>query len=317
MDIYQGEQATAMTRMPKLEKNNYHGWHVKFSAILGTKGCGRAILPSFEASLPTQCDFSTSDFVDESNPTADKKKKLKAVTQNNVAVSLLYSCISDDLAVEAQGSCGSTDWPLGKAYEVMKFVKSKHIETDAFTPVELKQAVNNISMLKFEDPETLKTQVAKVKTMYTSVVKIADDDNLVAQVLAAAPGFYSSVLITEQSIIESKGENLTPEKLIKAMRKQFRISNNKNKVQKDAKDKAALSNVHGGGDKYNNKKKKKWKRNNKKVRFQGHCDECGMIGHKKEDCWELEKNASKRPQGWKSRKRRDKTAAVSAELEQI
>ena len=282
-----------MTRMPKLEKNNYHGWHVKFSAILGTKGCGRAILPSFEASLPTQCDYSTSDFVDESNPTADEKKKLKAVTQNNAAVSLLYSCISDDLAVEAQGSCGSTDWPLGKAYEVMKFVKSKHIETDAFTPVELKQAVNNISMSKFEDPETLETQVAKVKTMYTSVGKTADDDDLVAQVLSAAPGFYSSVLTTEQSIIESKGENITPEKLIKAMQKQFRISNNKNKVQKDAKDEAALSNVHGGGDKYNNKKKKKWKRNNKKVRFQGHCDECGMFGHKKEDCWELEQKISK------------------------
>ena len=182
----------------------------------------------------------------------------------------------------------------------MKFVKSKHIETDAFTPVELKQAVNNILMSKFEDPETLKTQVAKVKTMYTSVGKIADDDDLVAQVLAAAPGFYSSVLTTEQSIIESKGENLTPEKLIKAMRRQYQIANSKTQTNKndetelesnndkEVKEEAALVMANGGED-------------HRRKYFKGHCKECGLYGHKDKDCWEHEENAHRRPRWWKSR----------------
>ena len=32
------------------------------------------------------------------------------------------------------------------------------------------------------------------------------------------------------------------------------------------------------------------------------CNDCGCTGHKAEDCWERESNASKRPANWKSRK---------------
>lgn len=34
--------------------------------------------------------------------------------------------------------------------------------------------------------------------------------------------------------------------------------------------------------------------------FRGKCNLCGRQGHKKENCWELEENASKRPKNWKS-----------------
>ena len=37
----------------------------------------------------------------------------------------------------------------------------------------------------------------------------------------------------------------------------------------------------------------------KTYRFKGTCNNCGRRGHKKADCWLLESNAHKRPQGWK------------------
>ena len=39
------------------------------------------------------------------------------------------------------------------------------------------------------------------------------------------------------------------------------------------------------------------------------CEECGGQGHTKEACWELEKNAHKRPKGWKSRKKNGEEAS--------
>ena len=43
-------------------------------------------------------------------------------------------------------------------------------------------------------------------------------------------------------------------------------------------------------------KNKKFK---KVYKFKGTCNNCGRRGHKKADCWLLESNAHKRPQGWK------------------
>ena len=138
--------------------------------------------------------------------------------------------------------------------------------------------------------------------MYASVGKTADDEDLIAQILAAAPGNCASVLTTEQSIIESKGKKLTPEKLIKAMQKQFRIANKKGKRDEtesddydknEAKSEAALLNVKDGQRKFN-----------------GHCNECGQYGHKRVDCWELEKNKHLRPKWWKSKKNEDEVSGV-------
>ena len=55
--------------------------------------------------------------------------------------------------------------------------------------------------------------------------KLTNEDMFVAQVLSVAPKVYASVLTTEQSIIKSKGEAVTLEKLVKAMCCQFRIEN--------------------------------------------------------------------------------------------
>ena len=303
MDIYQGS-----VQVPKLKDNQYPGWRIQFQATCGVKGVGAALLPSFDGNLPDNSEYGPSDFADEANPTADEKKKYKAVVKNNLATSLIYSSISPDLAVEASGKCGTTEYPLGKAHELMSFIKNKNVEDDSLTPVELKLAVNQISMSRNEDPETLETQIANVKQKYTSVGKVADEDDLVAQVLSVAPVIYSSVLTTEQSIIKSKGEAVTSEKLVKAMRLQYRIANNlkqggnngqsEDEDEKGDKSEAALTNANGGD-------------RHRRNYFNGTCKECGLPGHKKWDCWELKKNAHKRPHWWKSRKTNDEEVAVT------
>ena len=252
-DIYHGS-----VQIPKLKKGEYHGWKIQFDAGCGVKGVGRALMSSFDANLPGDSDYGPSDFVDAANPTADEKKKYRAVTKNNLAVSLIYSSISPELAVEAKGKCGTADWPLGKAHELMKFIEDKNVVNDSLTPAELKLAINEITMNGNDDPETLDTQVAHVKLMHASVGKTVDEDILVAQLLSVAPKDYASVLATEQSIIESKGEDVTAEKLAKAMRRQYRIANPKTQANKndetelesdndkEVKEEAALVTANGG-----------------------------------------------------------------------
>ena len=85
-----------------------------------------------------------------------------------------------------------------------------------------------------------------------------------------------------------------------------RLVKEEKKDQKEAKDEAALSNVNGGGDKYNNKKIEK----DGQRKFNGHCNECGQYGHKRADCWEQEKNKHLRPKWWKSKKNEDEVSGV-------
>ena len=40
---------------------------------------------------------------------------------------------------------------------------------------------------------------------------------------------------------------------------------------------------------------------NKKTKFKGKCNLCGMKGHKEADCFEKDENASKRPKNWTSK----------------
>ena len=42
--------------------------------------------------------------------------------------------------------------------------------------------------------------------------------------------------------------------------------------------------------------------------FKGRCRNCGKIGHKGADCWDLEENASKRPTNWNQRSHRESTS---------
>ena len=94
------------------------------------------------------------------------------------------------------------------------------------------------------------------------------------------------------------------------MRKQFCIANKKGKSDEtesddddknEAKSEAALTNANGG-------------KSHRRKLFKGKCFECGLSGHQKKDCWELEENAHKRPQWWKSRKTKQQTEMAGTEL---
>ena len=121
-DIYQGS-----VQVPQLKDKEYPGWLIQFQAACGVKGVGAALTPSFDGNLPANSEYGPSDFADESAPTADEKKKYKAVLKNNLATSLIYSSIPPDLAVEASGKCGTAEYPLGKAHELMTFIKNKNV----------------------------------------------------------------------------------------------------------------------------------------------------------------------------------------------
>ena len=47
-------------------------------------------------------------------------------------------------------------------------------------------------------------------------------------------------------------------------------------------------------------------------KFKGKCFICGKYGHKKEACFELEKNADKRPKGWKSSRKDSENESETA-----
>ena len=100
---------------------------------------------------------------------------------------------------------------------------------------------------------------------------------------------------------------LEPEELITMLRKCERME--KATTRKSTLNKQAVSDDKSRNNtsrRGNNRRNRKGNGPNKKQKTSAGdrkaCSVCGQKGHHEDDCWEHEKNASKRPDGWKSRR---------------
>jgi hypothetical protein len=108
----------------------------------------------------------------------------------------------------------TTDWPNGLAWMVMKQIHTKYFPKDLVPKIEIRRALNGVSMKKEDDPALLFEQISAIENKFNTVNYQIPKEDRIATVLEKDPREYGTVLTVEQ---RSKGNNLTLEDLCDAM----------------------------------------------------------------------------------------------------
>ena len=205
-------------------------------------------------------------------------------------------------------------WPGGLAHKVVVKLKENYQPNDRVSRVELRQRLNRVEMSKTDDPSELFEQISSIKNAFqTNNTQTVDEEDLLATVLEKAPEEYASILATEK---RSKGANLTLENLEAAMDTEYRIRYGVKGIEREKKRRGELPLSAFNSKCYNCQEEGHLARDCPKStkdqrfggkgqgKFKGTCNNYGKHGHKNTDCWQLEENKNKRPQGYKGKSKK-------------
>ena len=293
---------SSVIRIPKFngKRENFAVWSSQFVAVCTVKGISEALLESFENELPT----SESETLNPSDE--GEKKKLEAKVKNNLAMSYLVIA-SDSAQLQSKiDATKSSQWPSGLAYKFMKSLKKKYKPSDAIAEAEVSVKLNKLKLDEGDDPDELADRIATIESQYGVVI---EEKQKVIAIVSAGGKFYADVILTENKAARKAGTSVDPDDLIEAMSEKWRVSGGVSlceEIGKTNEQETVLGSVQTKGE------------------FKGDCYKCGKFGHRAAECkmmsgpngnkcdlcdktghwesmcWEDEKNAHKRPKGWKS-----------------
>jgi hypothetical protein len=269
--------------------------------------------------------LNEAEVLDESDIT--HKKEIAAKRRNAVAMA------NFSMAFTSEGTMGlilkamTAERPSRLAALVIKGLFKKYQPQDTVTRVELsassnfffdlRQMLNKIEMKNNANPAVLFEQIASVENRYhTRTSKIPQED-LIALVLDKSTMDNKTVLTAEQ---RAKGTSLKLDDLEEVMNQHWwQISGGTETDSKGSE--VGLTGMDGkeiicfkcGGK--NHTKASNFPENGKggAKKDKRKCYRCDKIGHISPNCWEDDKNASKRPANWKSASETSETAASAME----
>ena len=289
------------------KKSTFGVWWPRFRAYCTVRKIGRALYQTFK--LPVD---PKSEPADE----AKKKEFQKILQDNNECVAGLTLAFTTPQLMELVVQSETDDYPEGITKDIVQKLFRKYRPTDTISSVEAESALIALKFKESAHPDHFFTKLSVLKSTYAGSKKFTEEA-LIPLILAKAPSKYSSALTSER---RAKGSSLTLDDIQDTMVEQYRMENNSTSEsgggKSEGKEKGEV--ILAGADdetrtcfichkkghiaKHCPLKKQgggKGKGRGKKVRFNGICNHCGKRGHKRENCWLLEENASQRPSGWK------------------
>jgi hypothetical protein len=224
-----------------------------------------------------------------------------------LAIASLTMAFQTDGLINLMLKAESADWPSGRAHLVVDALFMKYRPVDTISRVEMRTRLNNVSMKNNQDPKVMFDQLASIENAYNTASRQIDQDDLIAVVLEKAPKEYKSILTAEQRV---KGAKITLLDVESAINDLFRTLQPLTVPNTDEKEIALVAAFQGKchyckrpGHKASECRKKKTEQKGGKL-----CKHCNQKGHPENMCWELPQNASRRPNGWKSKKNNGSTS---------
>ena len=249
----------------------------------------------------------------------DKKThaaQFKAVHMNNMAVTVLTTALEGKAMVAILLASRTSEWPQGLAYKIWKRLHQLYAPRDKTAEVEYMSALMRVEMKEGDDPSDLFGQLQAIKSRFGT---IATDSALMAKAIEVATPMYKTVIATD---MKTTGYDYFD--LQATMDDFYRLCGGKQGSK--TKGELALVEAEIAGNCWNCGEQGHKKVNcpklaqggnrtnkHKKGKFKGKCNKCGKVGHKEQDCWLDEKNASKRPSGWKRPGGEHAAAAVDSD----
>jgi hypothetical protein len=186
------------------------------------------------------------------------------------------------------------------------------------TVSELKKRLNDVALKGNQDPSDMFEELDAIEHAYLETKATLGSQDLIGAVFAAAPEKYHSVLTITA---ELKGANMDIDHLESAMYKLWRQGGGKPRGNEDNNEivlsafavtcylcksqghkatDCSKKNKSGGGGRGSGRGGGGGRGYQGRGKFMGSCNQCGKFGHRKGDCWEIESNRHKRPEGYRS-----------------
>jgi len=285
------------------EHKDFQIWWMRFRAYANVHGFAVSIQRKADINLPESEDAEIDETTDVG------KKQAKAKKMNAIAMANLTMAFTTEALMGIVNKAVKTEWPSGLAYLVIDALFKKYVPQDLISMVELRKALNSVTMKKTEDPANLFEALSGIENKYNTAAYQIPQTELIATVLEKAPAEYSSVITSEQ---RHKGDSLQMSDLSDAMNQLWRTMYGKSD---DSSKDTEIGLFNGSGDIVCYRCKKKGhkafqcpdKNKDKKAgggqgKFTGKCKTCGKSGYRAADCFDDPKNADKVPSWYKKKK---------------
>jgi hypothetical protein len=287
----------------------------RFEAYAEQRGFYDAIsVDPVDPDLPDEHDkFSSSSEV-------EKREKL-AVKRNKLAISAFTLAFTTKALMNRVSKSKTSEYPRGLAWKITEGLMKKYRPVDRIAKVEAKAALRKIVMNEKEEPDDFFNKLSAVQQTYAD--SGLQDEDLITEAMVKVPTQYKSIIA---ATIQNKGSELTLDDIQEAMNVQYRIEHNRIEdsdsdeentekalqanegikcyncgqpghkaagcPKKQTKGRGGRNNKPGGGRSNGNGNGNGYRK------FTGTCNNCGKVGHKQHQCWDLEKNKDRRPTGW-------------------
>jgi hypothetical protein len=308
--------ATEETRMTTTfdgKQANYGMFRTQIKGEFMAKGIQAALGLNFKDELPASEGASSQS-----------KKEIEAVKNNITGMGLLIRAIKNASLLVKIEKTASEDWPNGRVDLVVAMLDKKFRPKDTMARAEQKLRLGELTLQDGEDPDDFSTKVATLEMEFNNVL---EEDDKIATLFSVSGEKYATMILSERKLLESRGEDVTFDALVDAMRELWRVSRKRkgpsgsneteladaNYMSNFAKNKECFHCGEKGHIKHQCPKLK-----DKSGTQLGFVYElCGQMGHTKDRCWEDPKNANRRPGNWVSRLKKPNDEATTGFVEII
>ena len=171
--------AVSLVKLPTFsrEQKDFQIWLMRFKAFACVNGFRAAVERTVDADMPGD----DSAVIDEK--TADGKLQMKAKRANKVAMdNLMMTFVSEGLMGLIHQSM-DVKWPNGLACRVIDGLHRRFVPQDFMSQVEMRQALNAVTMKVGENPAILFENLSGIKNCYDTVSVKVTEEELIATVL--------------------------------------------------------------------------------------------------------------------------------------
>ena len=249
------------------KKEDYMMWSAKFLSYAQVKGFKKVLMGT---ESPPASNYLSPD--------ADQKRISKA---NDVAYSMLNIAVKDDVSFGAIYTATTDELPDGDAHKAWENLKQIFKPVSNANKHELEQSFNQCCLIKddknpdewFAELERIRLQLKlDHKENYT-------DEKMISQIVYnLVPNMYKMTITLLKRDL-NRGLTLKLSEVQDDIRQIYAQSKSTQKSTSKGESVLAAHQKYTKGD----------------------CRNCGKKGHKASDCWELDKNKSRRPANYKAR----------------
>lgn len=193
-------------------------------------------------------------------------------------------------------------WPKGRAMYVIEEILKKYRPNDLMMELELNQKLSELMMKADESPTVIFTQLARIENWHP---KDIPQEKVLPALMSALQKDSYKMILSGYIMAKSKNNiNETLEDVEETLVMMWRSYGGKSDclLCGMAADEVTLGSFEVECYKCRRRRHKANKCSDVTItNFQGYFNLCGKKGHKKEQCWNDERNAEKRPAGLKNR----------------